>query len=537
MPQNQSNAITWDDEVKPGASTVKPGPDGIVWDQDTSLHPTTSDNAIENAGRNAFVTKHPYLAGAARAVSTLGGLIPESAHASDYSVVPGAAHAVAHPIDTAHLVNEGLVQPLLHAGQGRYDKMFGAADEAKKDWQSGHPLKAVNAGANALAYGAEGTVPVIGPAVGGMADELEHGIHNRNTPEGQEEMAHSVGSALTAGAMTNLGGKANETVAKVARPVGEAAGEGVRAVGDKVQTGKDAVAKHIYDPGTEGGLPPSGELRPLAKLGSHIVGAGAGAFGGGEIGAMLSSAAGPNAEILGKVAGAYKGWKSGPDVVRNIFQEPGEFASKRANFDIGEHLRNSMPQGNPTPFKLTSPDTGTEPAIQSNLNFPKSVESAPAAPAVAAPVAARVPSEAATAAQDYLNSLSKAEPPSNPFSTNAATERAVDSITKQATGVPKLKSNIPLKDQLTAKNIEAKPENLESKNIKPEPTEEEARAARHQTYAKWDKVGKAELTQKLMAAGMDVGQRVVTDAKGLGEGAISRKDAIRFLEEKGVKPE
>ena len=66
---------------------------------------------------------------------------------------------------------------------------------------------------------------------------------------------------------------------------------------------------------------------------------------------------------------------------------------------------------------------------------------------------------------------------------------------------------------------------------------EEARKAAHSAeYQKWQSLGRVELRQALIDSGEDMGDKIVSDAKGLGPGAISRREAIQTLTRKGVEP-
>ncbi len=55
-------------------------------------------------------------------------------------------------------------------------------------------------------------------------------------------------------------------------------------------------------------------------------------------------------------------------------------------------------------------------------------------------------------------------------------------------------------------------------------------------YEKWKSLGRVELRSALIDAGVDMDQRIISDAKMLGPGAISRRDAIRILTAKGITP-
>jgi hypothetical protein len=66
---------------------------------------------------------------------------------------------------------------------------------------------------------------------------------------------------------------------------------------------------------------------------------------------------------------------------------------------------------------------------------------------------------------------------------------------------------------------------------------EEARKAAHGSeYERWRSLGRVELRQALIDAGIDMGQRVISDAKMLGPGAMSRRDAIKLLTQRGITP-
>lgn len=66
---------------------------------------------------------------------------------------------------------------------------------------------------------------------------------------------------------------------------------------------------------------------------------------------------------------------------------------------------------------------------------------------------------------------------------------------------------------------------------------EEARKAAHGgEYEKWKSLGRVDLRQALIDAGIDMKDKIVSDAKMLGPGAMSRREAIQALTERGVKP-
>jgi hypothetical protein len=66
---------------------------------------------------------------------------------------------------------------------------------------------------------------------------------------------------------------------------------------------------------------------------------------------------------------------------------------------------------------------------------------------------------------------------------------------------------------------------------------EEARKAAHaDAYRQWEKLGRVELRQALIDSGENMGDRIISDAKGLGPGALSRREAIQILTRKGIVP-
>ena len=66
---------------------------------------------------------------------------------------------------------------------------------------------------------------------------------------------------------------------------------------------------------------------------------------------------------------------------------------------------------------------------------------------------------------------------------------------------------------------------------------EEARKAAHGgEYEKWKSLGRVDLRQALIDAGIDMKDKIVSDAKMLGPGAMSRREAIQALTERGVRP-
>lgn len=569
--------------------------------------PTTADNEIERAGKDAFVTKHPYIAGAAHAVASLGGLIPDSTHASDYSLVPGIAKAVAHPIETAKAVNEGLIQPTLHAGQGRFDKMIAAHDDAKKQWNSGHPFKAANSELNAGVYGAEGTVPVIGPAIGQTADELEHGFKNRNTAEGKEELAHGVGTALTAGAMSNLNGAPNKTAAavgeKIAPHIPEAVSNPRLAVSKKIWQPPVHVEGMDTRPATgagdlevprEGVIPAPGEVRPGAKTTAQVVGGASGALGGAVApGHIPGLGMIPGVGAGGMVLGGIEGYKLGPSLMEKIFPEPPEWSQHRAMTEDLNKINNEPQAKVATPeevaeqqakaahtaemreHKLATAKANRETAeTRATVAKNKASQAAPiggapvtqgtppaAAPVTAAPItlapeetASQIrPIGGASPEEQFQNSFGPEEthvkgqaewdtgnphgnfpaPPSEqlpaavaelPKSAPTIGQLADKLVQKNIPNVePPLKPGVPLKEQGAAPVGEKAPV-----------SDVDARAERHAGLKQWDHVGRVDLRQMLIDNGVDMGQRIVSDAKGGDH--MTRREAIKQLQDLGVNP-
>lgn len=148
-----------------------------------------------------------------------GAGLPETQHASDFSVLPGLKQIITHPINSAELVGDQI-----NAGR---DAQFA---KAKKDYQSGGWQGKTAAGLDFLG----GAIPLLGPAAMGAGSELEHGIHSGDP----NEAAHGAGQAAGLLATLALGTKTGQKLSGNAIDAGAGAvrdvGAGIKAGGGKV---------------------------------------------------------------------------------------------------------------------------------------------------------------------------------------------------------------------------------------------------------------------------------------------------------------
>lgn len=208
-----------------------------------------------------------------------------------------------------------------------------------------------------------------------------------------------------------------------------------------------------------------------------------------------------------------------------------------------------------TPFSLTSPDTGSEQAIQSEFGFPKRVVSdepfqlssgegateAPAQQSIQFPKSEAQIARERAQMMNTVNRMSKGEIPTGnatPFEKPPAPLKRSDlkgigdEINRQA-GSPR-QGNVALKDQL-------------QNDMEPRQHRSPIQVANGDKM--WQQInsdpkladdfhalGRVDLRQALVNADIDVGQRVVSDSKYLGEGGIKRVDAINMLLDKGYTP-
>jgi hypothetical protein len=172
--------------------------------------PTTAENPIERKGKTSTLgtVAREGMLGIGAGVG-----LPETTHASDFSLLPGLKTMVTHPIESTKLLAGGIVRPM--------------AERLAKGTnliQEGGARNIIEGGANLAA----GIVPIVGPAAYGAGEELGEGIKTRDPAA----IAHGGGAALgtlaTLGLGTKRGGALTE---KAISTVGGRAETALRAVG------------------------------------------------------------------------------------------------------------------------------------------------------------------------------------------------------------------------------------------------------------------------------------------------------------------
>jgi hypothetical protein len=281
-------------------------------DQNTELREKQAGGTdIEKKGRETFAYKHPFISGLARGAVTLGGLIPESTERKDYIPGYGVYKGFEHPEAAAEL-GRGLVG----AQRERFAKAEKAGNEAQR--QGFTPRGAAGA-LDAALYAGEGVVPVIGPWVGGMADELERGVRR----EDPYEVGHAVGGAL-GGGMASGGGREGAVV-DVGKTVGEKIAPAIpevirhpREVGGRMRWEAPRPAMEVNGVQLPEQIAP-GKVKP----GVHNIERGIG-FAGGYLGSGLldQAASGGAGGGAGHFAGGVAGGAILPPIMDKIFPEP-----------------------------------------------------------------------------------------------------------------------------------------------------------------------------------------------------------------------
>lgn len=206
------------------------------------------------------------------------------------------------------------------------------------------------------------------------------------------------------------------------------------------------------------------------------------------------------------------------------------------------------------PFKLTSPNTGSEAAIQQPMNFPPAVVSDE-------PFSLHAPAgETEPPVQSHLfGEMPKGNP--TPFGKSPAVEVAgpsapkpqkanIDTIVSEATGVKPIEKNVPLRDQVpnspSNTEISGPGDPLKAKY----PDKDVRQMVRANGEKIVDAVGdnddlmkqihdidRVQLRQALINSGEDMGQTTISSSKYAGSGSISREEAFNRLLSKGIKPE
>jgi hypothetical protein len=308
--KNTPSADEWAQQYEKDTKTAEKSPDNMAALRERQAGGTD----IEKQGKASFAYKHPFASGLARGAATLGGIIPESTHAEDYSFIPTIKSAFENPSGTLEAAGD-IAKGMWGAQKDRWNRFKQGVDISKQQETGGHPVKAIGTMAAAVPYGVEAVVPGVGPWIGGMADKAEHAIRTRDPYEGGEV----VGGAIAGGAA----GGGNDTGA--AHDVGKAAGEKVApAIPEVVRHPREAMGKirwesPVPDRVVQGRLipggPASGKLNPF----THNVEHAAGIVGGGVVGSAIGH----------PVVGAIAGGAFLPGLMDKFAPEPTEWREGR----------------------------------------------------------------------------------------------------------------------------------------------------------------------------------------------------------------
>lgn len=192
--------------VKP-TSPVKPGFD---WQQFGAKPVTPEKPPIKEPGTLPGPPTTGVLLRELALGAGAGAGLPETTHASDFSVLPGLLRMATHPVDSAKLLAEGIVTP-----------MATELAQAKNLWEEGGARNRVEA----VARGFAGSVPILGPAAFESGTEVGEGIKEGDLPK----VFHGAGGVLGTLGTLGLGTRGGQKfVEKVVPPVARAAQAAVK---------------------------------------------------------------------------------------------------------------------------------------------------------------------------------------------------------------------------------------------------------------------------------------------------------------------
>lgn len=386
-----------------------------------------------------------------------------------------------------------------------------------------------------------------GKPIANIASEKEMSTHPPSAPQVDMQEMDSPGTRLQA----------------MNRPLPRPAGGGEEAT---LAEGAGPGAAALTAIGTAG-MPieamATRSLKPLVPLLTGYLGSQAGRYVGHDIGSRLGE---PEAgETIGEIGGGIAGAAGvkiphGPEGLLKDWL-------KRALLGAEEQAPRLQRVQAPVtaaeePFRLTSPNAGTEPAIQERLQFPE--QGPPAAPERLKPVTgAETPTRSRiapeTAPQGQVPPNGRLEP----------IGKRIGNIVDQATSSKPLEKNVPIREQVTpaARKGQLDTANQRLAHVFDQATETKGGAASDPIKAKYPDpavrqmvrangeqmyeaakgnpetlkaihdLTRVELRQALINAGEDMGQQTVSNSKFAGEGGLPREEAFKRLLQKGHTPE
>jgi hypothetical protein len=334
-------------------------------------------------------------------------------------------------------------------------------------------------------------------------------------------------------------------------------------------------------------------LPKVAPYVAPIIRAGTGAAIGGGLGEQAGGVFGPKGAKIGSIGGSIAGGLYG--ALGGTLPSKGTLLKNVLTAAEPEAEATVVSKN---PFKLTPPLADTEPAVQNPLNFPKTSKPSPfdvPKPGEAFTSPARMPRSVTmaqpeivgarpigglTAEEQFQNSFGPEEkhvmgqaewdtgnkhgnfpkPPSEtlpggdipkgsptPFGKSKPIDAIGNILEEQLGGkppAPPVKS-VPLNQQPGFKGprpIGAAEPPAEAPKAEPESAfEKKSKEERQDFYTRLGPKGldvtRVDLREALINAGEDMSGRQVTDAKALGEGAMTRREAIKILHDKGYTPE